>query len=137
MLIYFPCTAASYVAQVRAIFQPRAPSRSRLQAPLYLEKPLIYVQPFHVVCTPEQQLESWMWTVERNVFQSGQHEGLVIPIDWVSHALELVPVFGSGNVLANVTFATSQEVYNCFFVNHFSDKEMYNALHGVTQMDGS
>jgi len=78
--------------------------------------------------TPEQQPESQMWSVERNVFQSGQCEGLVIPIDWVSHVLELVPVFGSGNVPANVTFAMSQEVYNCFFVNHFSDKEMYNVL---------
>ena len=139
MLIYLPYTAASYVVQVCAVFQPRAPSHSRLQAPSYLEKPLIYVQPFHVVCMPDQQPESWMWTVERNTFhtESSQCEGLVIPIDWMSHTLELVPVFGSGNVLANVMFATSQEVYSCFFVNHFSDKEMYNALHGVTQMDGS
>ncbi|KIM70177.1 hypothetical protein SCLCIDRAFT_101630, partial [Scleroderma citrinum Foug A] len=70
MLIYLPYTAASYVAQVRAVFQPRAPSRSRLQAPLYLEKPLIYVQPFHVVCMPDQQLELRMWTVERNTFHA-------------------------------------------------------------------
>ncbi|KIM66385.1 hypothetical protein SCLCIDRAFT_110592 [Scleroderma citrinum Foug A] len=139
MLIYLPYTAASYVAQVHAVFQPRAPSRSRLQAALYLEKPLIYVQPFHVVCTPDQQPELRMWTVERNTFhtESGRCEGLVIPIDWVSHALELVPVFGSGNMPADVMFATSQEVYSHFFVNHFSDKEMYNTLHGVTQMDGS
>ena len=103
------------MAQVRAVFQPRTPSHSRLQVPPYLNKPLVYVQPFHVVSTPDQQPELWMWIVERNILcaESGQttREGLIIPISWVSHAVELVPVFGSDNVLATVTSATSQELY--------------------------
>ena len=122
----------SFVAQVRAIFQPRAPSRSKLQVPPYLDTPLIYVQPFHIIDTPEPELR--MCTLERNIFhaESGQptREGLIIPIGWVSHAVELVPVFGSANVPSTVMAATSQEIYDRFFLNHFADKEIYNSLHG-------
>jgi len=56
--------------------------------------------------------------------------GLIVPLSWVSHAVELVPVFGRENVPATVTSATSQEAYNRFFLNHFADKEIYNTLHG-------
>lgn len=127
------------MAQVRAVFQPRAPSHSRLQVPPYLDKPLVYVQPFHVVSTPDQQPELRMWIVERNVLraEAGQttREGLIIPISWVSHAVELVPVFGSDNVPATVMSATSQELFDRFFLNHFADKEIYNILHGCTEVE--
>ena len=53
----------------------------------------------------------------------------------MSHAVELVPVFGSDNVLATVTSATSQELYDRFFLNHFADKEIYNILHGCTGVE--
>ncbi|KIM65075.1 hypothetical protein SCLCIDRAFT_22891 [Scleroderma citrinum Foug A] len=129
-----PNNVEGYVVQVRAIFQPHTPSRSKLQAPPYLDKPLIYIQPFHVVATPDQQPELRMWTVERTILhaEGGKttREGLIIPIGWVLHAVELIPVFGSENVSATVTSATSQESYDHFFINHFTDKEIYNTLHG-------
>ena len=66
-------------------------------------------------------------------------EGFVIPIGWVSHAVELVPVFGSANIPSTVTATTSQEIYDRFFLNHFADKEIYNSLHGRRTLveDGS
>lgn len=115
------------MAQVCAIFQPRTPLCSKLQPPPYLDEPLIYIQPFRVLATPEQQPELGMLTIERSLRQETGHlvrEGLVIPIGWVSHALELVPVFGSGRVPPNVTSATSQELYDIFYLNHFADKEI-------------
>lgn len=134
VLISPPDGAESYVAQVRAVFQPRAPPRSRIPTPSYLDKPLIYIQPFHIVTKPEQQPELRMYTVKRMLHAEGgwiTRAGTIVPIDWVSHALDLVPVFGSGNVPANVTSATSQELYDVFFLNHFADKETYNVLYGV------
>ena len=132
--MYLLNTAESYAAQVRAVFQPRAPPRSRIPTPSYLDKPLIYIQPFHIVTKPEQQPELRMYTVKRMLHTEGgriTRVGTIVPIDWVSHALDLVPVFGSGKVPANVTSATSQELYDVFFLNHFTDKETYNMLHGV------
>ena len=77
-----------------------------------------------------------MLTIERSSQQETGHlvrEGLVIPISWVLHALDLVPVFGNGRVPPNVTSATSQELYNVFYLNHFTDKEIYNMLNGAVQ----
>ncbi|KAH7902989.1 hypothetical protein BJ138DRAFT_1198890 [Hygrophoropsis aurantiaca] len=131
--------APAFVAQVRAVFQPRLPPRSKANVPPFLEQPLLYVQPFHITCTPEQDPELAMWVIERNIIQSSnpdQHtrEGTIVPLQWVSHAVELVPAFGSQAVPSNVGSLNSQEIYNTFFLNHFADKETYNAVHG--QGDG-
>ncbi|KAI6139499.1 hypothetical protein BKA82DRAFT_3988476 [Pisolithus tinctorius] len=125
---------ASYVAQVRTIFQPCARPRSKVETPPYLNHPLIYLQPFCVIATPQQQPELHMWTLERcfsHMEEGGEmREGLVVPITWISHALELVPIFGSGKVPPSISSTTSQELYHHFFLNHFADKEIFNAFHG-------
>ncbi|KAI5999309.1 hypothetical protein F5J12DRAFT_274251 [Pisolithus orientalis] len=75
-----------------------------------------------------------MWTLERCFFNmegEQKQEGCDIPITWISRALELVPVFGSEKVPSTVSSTTSQELYNCFFLNHFADKEVFNTFHGV------
>ena len=117
------------------VFQPCPPPRSRVQIPSYLTQPLLYVQPFHVALTPNEQPELGMWVVERNLRQAldGQitREGRVIPLAFVSHAIELVPVFGPSPVPPTVTAAMSQEVYDQFFLNHYGDKEIYNMVHGM------
>ncbi|KAI6143658.1 hypothetical protein BKA82DRAFT_28542, partial [Pisolithus tinctorius] len=93
---------ASYVAQV--------------ETPPYLNHPLVYLQPFCVIATPQQQPELQMWTLERcfsHMEEGGEtREGLVVPITWISHALELVPVFGSEKVPPSISSATSQELYH-------------------------
>jgi hypothetical protein len=95
------------------------------------------VQPFHIARTPEEDLNLGMWILKQNLVQSTDsesaeyhHEGVVIPLQWVSPAMELVPLFGSGRVQSTVTSQTSQEVYESFILNHFADKEIYNTIHG-------
>ncbi|KAI5995774.1 hypothetical protein F5J12DRAFT_854938, partial [Pisolithus orientalis] len=74
-----------------------------------------------------------MWTLERcfsHMEEGGEtQEGLVMPITWISHALELVPIFGSEKVPPSISSAASQELYHCFFLNHFADKEILNTFH--------
>ena len=58
-----------------------------------------------------------MYTVKRKLRAEGGRftwAGTIVPIDWVSHALDLVPMFGNGKVPANVTSAMSQELYDVF-----------------------
>ncbi|KAI6151216.1 hypothetical protein BKA82DRAFT_4329081 [Pisolithus tinctorius] len=65
IVLISPTNDASYVAQVCTIFQPHACPCSKVEAPLHLNNPLIYLQPFCVIATPEQQPEMQMWTLER------------------------------------------------------------------------
>ncbi|KAL4062740.1 hypothetical protein J3A83DRAFT_4363134 [Scleroderma citrinum] len=65
-----PPKDASYVAQVCTIFHPHTPPCSKVKVPLYLKAPLIYLQPFHVIATPEHQPELQMWTLERCCFHT-------------------------------------------------------------------
>lgn len=132
-------TALCYMAQVHTIFQPQTPLRSKIPAPPHLDKPLIYIQLFCVLATPEQHPELGMLTIERSMLWETGHQvqkGLVILISWVLHALELVPVFGTGWVPPNVTSATIQELYDVFYLNYFADKEihiLYNMLNGAVR----
>lgn len=53
--------------------------------------------------------------------------GAVIPLTDVTHAVELILVYGQGTNHM-VSAATSMEVYECFHLNNFSDKEVYHSL---------
>jgi hypothetical protein len=55
---------ASYVAQVQVIFQPVVQQGSNLELPSYLSDPLLYVQFFCFISSPEDCPELAMWTVE-------------------------------------------------------------------------
>lgn len=136
---FLPCSP-QFRQTSTAIFQPRLPPRSKLEVLPYLTQPLLYIQPFHVTRTPEQDPDLQMWILERNIMQSTGsgndiREGVVIPLHWVSHAVELVPLFGSGLVPSTMTSQTSQELYNSFVLNHFTDKETFNAIHGHSWTD--
>ena len=54
-------------------------------------------------------------------------EGVVIRVTDVTHAVELIPVFGEA-VAKDVTSATCLEHYECFFLNNFADKESYHTF---------
>ncbi|KAG1829890.1 hypothetical protein DFJ58DRAFT_719664 [Suillus subalutaceus] len=93
--------------------------------------PLLYVQPFRIVKTPEDLEDTRLWKLERVYAPATQpktHTGFVIPITEVTHAAELVPVYGE-EVDHSLTSATSREHYDHFYLNRYADKEMYNALH--------
>ncbi|KAG2122975.1 hypothetical protein BD769DRAFT_1359974 [Suillus cothurnatus] len=121
----------SYVAQVRVIFQPVVRRGSNLELPSYLSDPLLYVQFFRFISSPEDRPELAMWTVERAYTQDQNdnryREGAVVRVTDVTHAVELIPVYGEV-VADGVSSATCLEHYERFFLNNFADKESYHTF---------
>ncbi|KAG2029027.1 hypothetical protein BDR03DRAFT_936897 [Suillus americanus] len=116
---------------VRAVFQPIAPRHVTL--PHYLaDKPLLYVQYYEIANNPANQPAISMYTVTRKYHKgpTGQRMrlGAVISLTDVTHAVELIPVYSQG-ADRMVSAATSMEVYEHFYLNNFSDKEVYHSLH--------
>ena len=98
-----------YVAQVRAIFQPRPPPRSRSELPFYLAEPLVYVQPFRVLSSPDDWPELGMYVLKREFIPDrGMHcRGLIVPMASITHAVELVPLYGTDPLSSVATSTTS------------------------------
>ncbi|KAH7904286.1 hypothetical protein BJ138DRAFT_1239251, partial [Hygrophoropsis aurantiaca] len=118
----------THVAQVRAIFQPKV--RSDEQLPSYLSQPLLYVQYFNWVARPEDNPSVGMWMVERAYRQGPwgeQRHGAVIPMTDVTHTAELVPVYGE-YLDRRVTMEESMEVFQYYYLNNYSDKEIFHTL---------
>ncbi|KAG1834896.1 hypothetical protein EV424DRAFT_1468487 [Suillus variegatus] len=120
----------NHIAQVWVVFQPIAPRHVTL--PHYLaDQPLLYVQYYEIVGDPGSQPAIGMYTVARKYWEgpTGQRIrlGAVIPLTDVTHAVELIPMYGQG-ADRMVGAATSMEVYECFYLNNFSDKEVYHSL---------
>ncbi|KAG1816369.1 uncharacterized protein BJ212DRAFT_1446931 [Suillus subaureus] len=109
------------IAQVQAIFQPIPPHHTTL--PHYLaDQPLIYVQYYEVVGHLCDQPAISMCMVARKYHDGPGSQrmrlGVVIPLTDVTHAVELIP-----------KELTIEWVYKCFYLNNFSDKEVYHTLH--------
>jgi len=58
----------SYITQVRLIFQPMVQRGSNLELPSYLSNPLLYIQFFCFIFSPDDCPELMMWTVECALF---------------------------------------------------------------------
>ncbi|KAG1809637.1 uncharacterized protein BJ212DRAFT_1279195 [Suillus subaureus] len=120
----------NFIVQVQAIFQPIPPCHITL--PKYLvDQPLLYVQYYEVVGYPCNQPAISMYTVARKYHNRPGSQrmrlGTVIPLTDVTHAVELIPMYGEG-ANCRASAATSMEVYERFYLNNFSDKEVYHAL---------
>ncbi|KAG2346736.1 hypothetical protein BDR05DRAFT_997143 [Suillus weaverae] len=119
----------SYIVQVQLIFQPTVQRGSNL--PSYLSDPLLYVQFFCFISSPDDRPELAMWTVECTYMQdeNGNHhrEGAVIRVTNVTHAVELIPDYGEA-VAKGMSSATCLESYDHFFLNNFADKESYHTF---------
>ena len=103
----------------------------------FLLTPLLYVQYFKVCQTPDEDPSTRMWMVERCVIETERGAvrlGEVIPFTCVSHAAELVAVYGE-KARREISSYTSQELYSRFYLNHYADKEVYNVLHGKVDED--
>ncbi|KIO11448.1 hypothetical protein M404DRAFT_126753 [Pisolithus tinctorius Marx 270] len=122
-----------HVAQVRVVFRMTRSHRSQEPPPPFLAQPLLYVQPFHIIATPESQLDTCLWMLER-VYSpslrptSACHVGFILPLTEVCHSADLVPAFGK-EVDRTVTLATSQEVYQRFYLNYYTNKEAFDTLY--------
>ncbi|KAG2738582.1 hypothetical protein P692DRAFT_201842767 [Suillus brevipes Sb2] len=71
---------------------------SKLELPSYLSDPLLYVQFYRFISSPDQCPEVAMWVVERTYMQdengNRHREGAVIRVTDITHAVELIPVYG-------------------------------------------
>jgi hypothetical protein len=102
---------------------------SGLTLPAFLSDPLIYVQYFHFVASPDERPDVAMWTVQR-IFhhdQGASRYGAVVPLVDVTHAVELIPDYGE-KADTNISSAVSLESYERFFLNNFADKESYHTF---------
>ncbi|KAG1902591.1 uncharacterized protein F5891DRAFT_948766 [Suillus fuscotomentosus] len=120
----------SCIAQVRLIFQPTLPRASDLVLPSYLSHPLLYIQYYNFVTSPNDRPELAMWTVERSYVedQHGKHRcGGVVPLTSVTHTVELIPEYGQ-KVDEKISSAICLESYDRFFLNNFADKDSYHTL---------
>ena len=118
------------VAEVRAVFQFMPSRRSGDVLPDFLSIPLVYIRPFNNVgekdATKLQILEKAL--VPGVPPSLPVHRlGLVVPLTEVTHAVDLVPVFGQA-ADRTVTAATSQEHYNHFYLNFYADKEIFDDM---------
>ncbi|KAG1813400.1 hypothetical protein EV424DRAFT_1565654 [Suillus variegatus] len=102
---------SSHVAQVRLVFQPTIQRGSNLDLPTYLSTPLLYVQYFHFITSPDEQPELSMWTVERS-------QSTVVQITDVTHAIELIPCFGE-KVASDISAFVKMSAI-CSFVGTYS-----------------
>ncbi|KAG2121046.1 uncharacterized protein F5147DRAFT_741881 [Suillus discolor] len=109
---------ANYIAQVRLIFQPTIRRGSKLELPSYLSDPLLYVQFFCFISSPDDCPELAMWTFERAYMQdengNRHREGAVIRV--------------TDAVANGMSSATCLESYEHFFLNNFADKESYHTF---------
>ncbi|KAG1817122.1 uncharacterized protein BJ212DRAFT_1299292 [Suillus subaureus] len=104
---------------------------SNLELPSYLSDPLLYIQFFHFISSPDDHPELAMWTMEHAYTQDQDgnryREGAVVRVTDVTHAVELIPVYGEA-VADGVSSATCLEHYEHFFLNSFTDKESYHTF---------
>ncbi|KAG1808425.1 uncharacterized protein BJ212DRAFT_1280677 [Suillus subaureus] len=104
---------------------------SNLELPSYLSDPLLYVQFFRFISSPDDCPKLAMWTMERAYMQDQDgnryREGAVVRATDVMHAVELIPVYGKA-VADGVSSATCLEHYKHFFLNSFTDKESYHTF---------
>ncbi|KAG2115294.1 uncharacterized protein F5147DRAFT_743744 [Suillus discolor] len=117
------------VAQVRMVF---GLSTRGSALPPELSEPLLYVQLFEVISRPQDDHVVMMYRVKQ-WFDTGPDGTrarlrMIVPLVDVTHATELIPEYGQ-RVNHDVTAATSLELYDTFYLNSFSDKEWYHALH--------
>lgn len=115
------------VAQVRAVFSFSETKKNPLSAPL--KEPLLYVQFFEVFDGPDDITKMYKLRRKQYLGSDGQSHraGGVIPITAVTHAVELIPIYGhrhNREAAANV----SLEMYSEFYLNNYSDKEWYHTI---------
>lgn len=100
--------------------------------PPELDQIFLYVQLFEVIARPQDDVGVMMFCVKRR-FVTGPdgtqvRVGMIIPLLNVTHAIELIPVYGDRADHA-VDSSTCLECYDTFYLNNFSDKEWYHTLH--------
>ena len=71
-----------------------------------------------------------MWIVDRDYERDGTRSMELIHIDSVIRGAHLIPVFGQGFVPMDLTYHTSLDRYDTFYVNQFADHNSFELLYG-------
>lgn len=77
------------------------------------------------ICLPEPVID--MFVVEHHMRANGDRMGDIFKLEDIREILELVPCFGK-TVPAGVDCNNSLEVMDSFYINNFSDKEMFHSV---------
>ncbi|KAF8126369.1 hypothetical protein EV363DRAFT_1453089 [Boletus edulis] len=128
VLLYNPSEEAlPLVAQVRVVFAFRETKKDPL--PTALKEPLLYVEFFEVFGGPDDTMR--MYRLRRKVVHGPgghpQRAAAIIPITAVTHAVELIPIYGARHN-RQATTNVSLEMYDEFYLNNYSDKEWYHTM---------
>ena len=119
--------APPLVAQVRVVFSFYETKNNPL--PPSLRAPLLYIEFFEVFSDPDDITK--MYKLRRKVALgpdgSPYRDAAVIPITTVTHAVELIPIYGHRHD-RQATVNVSLEKYNEFYLNNYSDKEWYHTI---------
>ncbi|KAG1795563.1 uncharacterized protein BJ212DRAFT_1450746 [Suillus subaureus] len=92
------------------------PHASDLVLPSFLSCPLLYIQYYHFIASPNDCPELAMWTVEHSYMedQHGKHRcGGMVPLMSVTHTVKLIPEYGE-KVDKKITSAICLESYDQF-----------------------
>lgn len=79
----------------------------------------------HTIYLPAPVID--MFVVEHHKRANGDRLGDIFKLEDIREILELVPRYGQ-KVPAGVTCNNSLEVMDSFYINNFSDKEMFHAV---------
>ncbi|KAG1819088.1 uncharacterized protein BJ212DRAFT_1446220 [Suillus subaureus] len=99
---------------------PTLPKGSRVQVTECLSQPLVYIQLFDFV-VPGSKPSTGMWMVRRSYTQHPSQ------LEDIMHTVEIIPVY-QGPLGKDVNSGNSLEVFNEYFLNNFTDKELYHSL---------
>ena len=115
------------IAQIHVVFTFFQTKKTPLPVPFGV--PLLFVELFEVFGGPDDVTK--MYKVQHKVFHGPDgrlhREAAVIPITAVTHAVELIPIYGLRHN-RQATVNVSLEMYNEFYLNNYSDKEWYHTI---------
>ncbi|KAG2068613.1 hypothetical protein BDR04DRAFT_1206935 [Suillus decipiens] len=87
---------------------------------------------FWIIATPAEDVTAGMYHVKCIYHEDrlGQnfHPGSIIPLTAVTCAIELIPVYGS-KMNHMITAANVMEICDEYYLNAFSDKEVFHTMH--------
>lgn len=109
------------MAQVRLLFWVHLEDTKH---PLH-RKELAYVQYFSKP-RPEPEANILMYVVSRPE-PFGRRKGTIIPLDSISHFVQLVPKFGK-EACPQLTAENSMDIWHDYYVNSFADKQIYQSV---------
>ncbi|KAH9980440.1 hypothetical protein BJV74DRAFT_879340 [Russula compacta] len=94
----------------------------------YHRKPYSYAFINWFVHNNEPDADTEMWTVQLECDQKGEPMAQVIPLETITHAAHLLPIYGSARVPDDFSHHDALDSFSSFFVNHFVDHHTHEFI---------